>query len=405
MRRVFFAVSLMLALAGAVFSVDFGVVLNTAGEYEPAKNGQGFAFNGGVVPWLSAALGGKTNAYISGKVTFDYGYAQEVWTWPPLVELDRTELNFRPVQAVYLVLGRQWFRDIGGIIASGLFDGLSGNFGFGGVRFSLSAFYTGLLYKKTAEILMTTGDLEHYYRPFDYGDPASYFASRRVFASVTGEFPTLTSRTSLAVSALAQFDLNDYEGDPALDSQYLEARFNLEAMDALRFTLTGIGGLTEVERTDPRFNFAAALQTDWEVPGGLPDMFTVELRWGSGVVNDDIGPFRPISGIAQGSVFTPTLPGIMNARTSYTARPHRAFSLSAAASVFGRTDLETFTDNELDGVSKDRFLGWELYGQLIWAPQSALRFNAGGGVFFPGGAFVEDAGMRWKVNAGLIVSL
>jgi hypothetical protein len=134
-------------------------------------------------------------------------------------------------------------------------------------------------------------------------------------------------------------------------------------------------------------------------------MFTTELRWGSGVVNDNIGPFKPISGIAQGSVFAPTLPGTMNARASYTMRPHRALSLSAAAVVFGRTDLETFTDGELDGASKDRFLGWELYGQLIWAPQSMLRFTAGGGAFFPGGAFVEDAQMRWKVNAGLIVSL
>jgi hypothetical protein len=199
--------------------------------------------------------------------------------------------------------------------------------------------------------------------------------------------------------------LNDYEGDPALHSQYLEACLNIAAMDTLRFTLTGSGGLTEIEWTYPRFNFAAVLQTDWEVPGGLPDMFTAELRWGSGSVNEDIGPFKPISGISQGGIFAPTLPGIMNARASYTARPHRTFSLSAAATFFGRTDLETFTDDELDGASKDRFLGWELYGQLIWAPQSALRFSAGGGVFFPGGAFVEDAGMRWKVNAGLIVSL
>jgi hypothetical protein len=95
----------------------------------------------------------------------------------------------------------------------------------------------------------------------------------------------------------------------------------------------------------------------------------------------------------------------MNARASYVMRPHRALSFSAVAAFFGRTDLETFIDKELDSASKDRFLGWELYGQLIWAPQSALRFSAGGGAFFPGDAFVENAEIRWKVNAGLIVSL
>jgi hypothetical protein len=405
MRQVFFAVTLTLTLAGAVFSVDFGLVLNTAGEYLSDTDGQGFAFREGVTSWFASALGGKANLYLSGKVTFEYGYDKEAWVWPPLVELERTELNFRPVQAVYLTLGRQQFADMGKMIASGLFDGIYGNFGLGGARLSLGAFYTGFLYKETAEILMTAGDLEYYYRPFDYADPASYFASRRVFASVTVEFPDLTSRTSLEVSALGQFDLNGYEKDPALHSQYLEARFGLEALDSLRFFVTGIGGAAETEWTDPKFDFAAALEADWEVPGRLPDMFLAELRWGSGAVSDKIGPFKPISGIAQGSVFAPTLPGTMNARASYTARLHRAFSLSALAVFFGRTDLETFWDRELDGASKDRFLGWELYGQLIWAPQSALRFSAGGGAFFPGGAFVEGAGIRWKVNAGVIVSL
>jgi hypothetical protein len=405
MRRVFLAGILTLVLTGAVFSVDFGVVLNTAGEYAPDTDGQSFAFKGGAGPWFASALGGKTNLYLSGKVTFEYGYDEEAWTWPPLVELERTELNFRPVQTMYFALGRQWFEDAGGMIVSGLFDGFSGTFGLGMARFSLGAFYTGFLYKKAAEILMTEGDLEYYYRSFDYGDLTSYFASRRIFSFVTGDFPDLISRLSLVVSALAQFDLNNYEDVSALNSQYLETHFNIEATDSLRFTITGVGELTEIQGANLTANFAAALQTDWEVPGRLPDMFTAELHWGSGLVNDDIGPFRPISGIAQGSVFTPTLPGTMNARASYTARPHRVFSFSAMTAFFGRTDLETFKDGELDGASKDRFLGWELYGQVIWAPQSVLRFSAGGGAFFPGGAFVEGAGIRWKINAGLILSL
>jgi hypothetical protein len=404
-RRVFFAVALTTALAGAAFSVDFGLVLNTLGEYTPDTDRQGFAFRVGVTPWFASALGGKANLYLSGKVTFEYGYDEEAWVWPSLVELERTELNFHPVQAVYLALGRQQFADIGKMIASGFFDGIYGNFGLGGARLSLGAFYTGFLYKETAEILMTAGDLEYYYRPFDYADLTSYFASRRVFASVTGEFPDLTSRTSLEVSALGQFDLNGYEKDPPLNSQYLEVRFGVEAVNTLRFFVTGIGGATETEWTDPKFDFAAALEVDWEIPGRLPDMFSAELRWGSGAITDKIGPFKPISSIAQGSVFAPALPGTMNARASYAARLHRTLSLSVLAVFFGRTDLETFWDEEMDGASQDRFLGWELYGQLIWAPQSALRFSAGGGAFFPGGAFVEGAGMRWKANAGVIVSL
>ncbi|MDR1410834.1 MAG: hypothetical protein LBI91_01360 [Spirochaetaceae bacterium] len=396
---------LALGIGASVVAADFGLVLGTAGEYAPYTGGDGFGFTGSSLPWFSMALGENTNLYLSGKLSFEYGYGTDTWAWPPLFELERTELNFRPVQTMYLVLGRQWFKDSGGMIASGLFDGLYGSFGLGLARLSLGAFYTGLIYKKTAEILMTRGDLEYYYKALDYGDPASYFASRRIIASVAGEFPDLSSRTSLMLNALAQFDLNDYGGDPPLHSQYLEARFDFEAADSLRFFTTGVGCVTESEGQPAKFNFAAAFGADWEIFGRLPDMVSAELRWGSGAVNDSIGPFKPVSGIAQGSVFAPTLPGLMNARVSYTARPWREFSFSTVAALFWRTDIETFTDIELDGASKDRFLGWELYGQLIWAPQSALRFSAGGGAFFPGGAFVENAETRWKINTGLTLSL
>jgi hypothetical protein len=403
MRRVFFAVTLTLILTGAAFSGDFGLVLNMAAEYASDAAGQGFVFSESIAPWYSKALGGKTNLYLSGKLTFEQGHNKDAW--PPVFELERTELNFRPSPAVYLTLGRQDFKDIGKMIASGFFDGFHGNFGFGRARFSLGAFYTGLLYKKTAEILMTMGDLEYYSRPLDYGDPASYFASRRLVAAAAGEFPDLTSRTSLAVSLLAQFDLNSYTGYSALHGQYLETRFSLEAADSLRFFVTGVGGLAETEGADPAFNFAAALETNWEVPGAPPDMFSAELRWGSGAVNKAIRPFMPINGIAQGNIFAPTLSGLMNGRLSYTVRPVDVFSVSATAAIFFRTDLETFTDPELDGASKDRFLGGEIYGQIIWAPQSAIWMTAGAGVFLPGSAFSKEADPRGKVNVGFILSL
>jgi hypothetical protein len=399
------ALTLALGVGEAVFSADYGLVLATAGEYAQNTGGGDVSFTGSSAPWFSAALGTQATLYLSGKISFQYGNNEEAWTWPPPFELERTELTFYPVQAAYLTLGRQWFRDSGRMIAQGFFDGFHGSFGLGKVRLTGGAFYTGLLYKKTAEILMTAGDFEYYFRSLDYGDPASYCASRRLFATLAGEFPDLSSRTSLTLAALAQFDLNDYEGSSTLHSQYLEARVNIEALDSLRFAITGIGGLTENGDTGLEGNFAATAGAEWDMPGKLLDMLSAEARWGSGAVNDKIGPFKPINGIAQGSVFAPALPGIMNARVSYTARPRRSFSFSAVSVFFWRTDLETFRDAELDSASKDRFLGGELYGQIVWAPQSALRLSVGGGAFSPGAAFIETTKIRWKINAGLILSL
>jgi hypothetical protein len=404
MRRHFryiLSIILILFMGASAFAADFGLALNTAGEYVSDAAGEGFSFTETLTPWFSAVMGGKAGLYLSGRATLRYEQANGEWINPVPVELERTELSFRPAQAVYLVLGRQRYQDSGGMILSGLFDGIYGSLSFGRTLLSLGAFYTGLLYKETAEIMMTPEDREERLKPLDYGDFASYFASRRVLVPLDLEFFDLSSRLSLAFTLLAQFDVNDA---PARHSQYLEARFGLEAAETLRFTLTGIGALEEWEGADLRMNFAAALGADWDVSGALADMLSAELRWGSGVVNDRVGPFLPVNGIVQGTVFTPTLPGLMNVRAAYTARPGRTVSLSAGTVFFWRTDVETFKDAELS-ASKNRFLGAELYGSLVWAFQSALRLSAGGGIFFPGGAFVEDAGPRWKINAGIILAL
>ena len=399
-KRALFFIIFIFVWTG-VHAADFGLVLSPSGEYVSDADNEGFGFTGSVTPWFSAAIGEKAGVYASGKVTFEYPYDTQAWKTPPLVELERTELNFRPVQTVYISLGRHHYRDNGGMIVSGLFDGFSVNIGFTRARLSLGAFYTGLLYKETAKILITGTDRDRYAAPLDYGDFDSYFASRRILVPVAVEFPDLSSRLTLAVTVLAQFDVNGVSDD--LHTQYLEAVLGFEALDTLRFTVTGVGGAAKTAGAETKIHAAGAVGADWDVPGALPDMLHGELRWGSGAINDTVVPFIPVTGIAQGTVFSPVLPGLMNVRASYTARLHKTVSVSAEGIVFWRTDTETFKDPELD--SEQRFLGVEAYGSVIWAPQSALRFTAGGGAFFPGGAFREDAGIRWKVSGGMILSL
>jgi hypothetical protein len=400
LKRVLFLSIGIAGICGTAAGADFGIVFSPVGEYRSDAKGRGFGFTGNLSPWFSAALGGKINLYLSGKAVFEYQYDE--WIQPTLFELERTELNFRPIEALYLTMGRQNYRDSGGMIASGLFDGVSAGIGLGGLRLSLGALYTGFLYKETAEILMTAEDRDRYLSPLDYNDPETYFASRRILIPLDLEFSDLSSRLSLALTLLTQIDINDA---PALHTQYLEARLGLGAADALRFTLTGIGGLAKSDDPEVRAHFAAALGADWTLPGTLTDMLSAELRWGSGTINDAIGPFIPVSGIAQGEIFIPPLPGLMNLRIAYTARSHRDLSFSGKAIVFWRTDVGTFQDGDLDGLSRERYLGTEVSGSLIWAPQSMVRINAGGGVFFPGGAFAEDTEIRWKLQAGIIFSL
>jgi hypothetical protein len=406
MKRIIYRALLVytIAFAPAAFAADFGLVLNPEGEYVSGTAGRGGGFTADLTPWFSAAPGESAGLYLSGKLTFEYESEAQRWADPFLVELERAELTLRPAPGVSLSLGRQFWRDSGNMIASGFFDGILGSLVLGPARVFLGGFYTGLQYKESAEILMTAEDRGRYILPLDYGDPDTYFASRRILIPLGAEFPGVFSRLSLTFTGLAQIDLNK-EPNAALHSQYLEACFGIEVVDSLRLNLTGTGERLDLEGSGAKTGFAASFGLDWDLPGALRDMLNLELRWAGGAADEKTVPFAPVTRIAQGTVFGPAFSGLMNARALYTLRPYESLSVSLEAIVFWRTDLETFTDPELDGASKGRWLGTEGGANLIWAVDSALRFTAGGGVFVPGGAFLENSDPRWEVRAGLIVSL
>jgi hypothetical protein len=392
---------IVMMCGAAAFGADFGLTLGTEGASAGNVNPEGFSVTATAVPWVSAALTEEIDVYVSGIMTFDYEEKQG--TLEPYFEVGRTELNLQPVPAVYLTLGRQRFRDPAGLVASGLFDGAGGSINLGMGRFSLGAFYTGLLYKETAKIILTPGDLERYQKPLDAAGLEGYFASRRVLLAVTGEFPDLTSQTSLAAQALAQFDLN---GDSEkLDTQYLELRFTMEEADVLHINL---GGLVELAQGFDEQWWSAAFfaGADWELSGSLPDLLSAELLWTGGRISGKFRAFTPVSGTNGGRVFDGGTGALARAGLSYRARPLAGVSCETGAAYFIRTDVETLGDADIDGYSDSRLLGVELYGSAVWSPDSVFRFSAGGGAFFPGlgGAYRKDAPVRWKTNVGLIVS-
>jgi hypothetical protein len=393
-KRTIFVI-LALGIGSAVAAVDFGLAATVEPAYEADTGGEQGKITINYVPWFSVAFNEKAGLYISARFGFEKEFVDEPSDdrW---YELSRTELNLRPAETVYLTLGRQWYRDDAGMIAAGLFDGLSGSFGLGRALLRGGVFSSALIHKKTTEIRMTAKDWEI------YGDTDRYIGSNRLLAVLGGEFPDLTLKTSLSVSALGQFDLND-QGTQDLHSQYLTALYRIELLDTLRLSLTGLGGITE-RNEDLRGAFAGVLGLDWDLPGNLADMLTGELQWRSGAVNDDIGPFTPVTVLTRGTVYTPPLPGLMDARLSYTARPLRSLSINALSVLFFRTDVETFTDPDLDTASKERYVGVEFYGQIVWAPQSPLRITVGGGAFLPGNVFLTTD-PRWKINAGIVLSL
>jgi hypothetical protein len=265
----------------------------------------------------------------------------------------------------------------------------------GQARLNAGAFFTGLLYKKTAGIVMTPSDKTAYL------DKDHYFASRRLLFSAGVDFPALTPQSSLAANVLAQFDVNG--NATSLHTQYLSAKYTFLILESL--SLNGAVVLGLAENPDVSFQFAFAAGADWEVPGALRDILQGEIRWSNGVVNNKAA-FTPVSGIYQGQVFRPQLPGLMTVRGKYITRFHENFSASAETRYFIRTDGETQMGIKYPPSSK-RFLGGELYGALTWAPVSDLKATLGGGFFFPGmgDVFTSNAPAWWKLAVGVTLSL
>jgi hypothetical protein len=375
---------------------------------ESADADLAFSYTPVASPWVSGPLGKVFSLYLSGSVGFDFAGDSEgaaAWREPPaLPELGRTEFTWTVSPSLYLRLGRQRFQDSGGLIAAGLFDGLSAGFSAAGSRFSAGAWYTGLLYKGTAEIVMTGRDQAAYQQPFALDGEDGYFASRRAMVSFEWEKHDFAPRSSLALGFLAQFDVNG--DDDRLHTQYLSARFGFRLVPSLELQADGVAGAGEASAWG--VFFAGGLGLAWTPSAALDQRLSFRGLYSSPSQGERLRPFTPVSSVSQGRVFSPSLEGLSTLRGAYALRPLNALSLTGELSYFIRTDTVTFQDSRDSDKLKSEgyFLGGEAYAVAVWTPLPDLALTFGGGAFFPrlGNAFTESAAVRWKAALALMLS-
>jgi hypothetical protein len=388
--------------AGALSALDYGGVVsqdlkfeNSGADKDNADTSYGIQFG----PWASLALPNNLFLYLSANFTGQY----ELERFKSVFEIGRFEITWRPRPNIFAEAGRFSYTDPLGIVAAGLFDGAAASLGLGGNRLSLGAYYTGLLYKKTANITMTSRDA------LDYAEADYYWAPPRFFMSAVYTVPGLISwRDTFTVGAIVQFDLRN-EDHVKLHTQYGMVQYLWSPADAFNFNLGGIFGLAQADDADPEYNYALTLRGDWALPTKMNDQFSLRFRYASGLAdnNDAQGAFTPITNISQSGVFSAGFSGLMAVSGIFTFRPLEELSIVKETGFLMRTDLATFTAEGLDPGSKSHLLGLEIYLSLIWTPFSDLGLTAGGGVFFPlpESAFFNDAPPKWNVSLGVIFSL
>ena len=398
MKRILLLPVLLFFSAALVCAVDYGLLVdqdfeatNEVSSYTPA-----------LTPWFSWNGGQGTSVYVSGILTLKYySYDSDLadssgWVKPALrPELSYCAVNHRISPRYSIEAGRIEYTDVMGFTASGLFDG----FRFKALTplgaINAGAFYTGFLYKETAEILMTGNDAYRYAQSWN-GDFESYGASRRTFTAVRWDLPVGESNT-LSAEALFQFDLNDT--DDTLNSQYGEVQMVFYPVNILAVTVGALFETMEYKDRDFTAAWGALACAKMDVPGSLNDLLSVTMKLSSGQGDDMLTAVVPISSRTQEMVFPGTISGLAYFSADYAVRILDSLLIDSSLRCFART----YDDPAAEG----NVYGGELWASAVWQPFNDIRLILRGGVFFPGlgNIYPDGTDLMWKFIAGLSLSL
>jgi hypothetical protein len=393
----------------SVGAADFGLLLGqyadarTEGGEKAAPSPGGFVYQAGLLPHFSLLVGNSGEFYASAG--FSLNVEDTVYFVP---ELQRTEFSYRFGDGRIRV-GRIQYTDPMDFIATGLFDGTRFTYNTMMGSFGIGAWYTGLLYKKTAYITMTATDQASWDTPLDYDNFSdTYFASRRFLASLDWEHPSVAELLRLKAAITIQADLSD--GDEKYHSQYLILKTAVPYKSFL-FELGGSLEIAEFEPTvdnkDSNIAFAWDMGVFWTPPTSFNSRLSLTGRFASGNTGDTVGAFVPITGNVHGNIIRAKLSGISILGLDYTARIIESLEAGFCASHFVRNDLGTYMAwpvNPADNTGY--FLGTELFLRLDWSPFSDLQLRLGGGVFIPGMGDVNPGEKpKWHAELTAVIVL
>ena len=395
MKRITIIAFIFFICLPGLFAMDFGIIFDSeTSDYNEEHNYWEIEYRSTFSPWISFT-GEKTDFFLSlGLSSYLYGLQQTV------PELHRMELSAKLSDSIFLKAGRFTWQDVSGMVAKGSYDGADIQFDLQNVCLGASVFYTGFLFKDTANINISPDDPKDYSLFFD-GNADTYFAPRRLLASVYGDFPGFPNkRGNLSAGLMAQFDFSDAE--EKYHTQYLLLRYTMAYKTFDIFT-SGAAGLEHTQENGIKPSFAFSFEGGALFSGGLTGRLSLGFRWASGN-GDFTAAFFSVVNEAQGIVLKPNLSGIMAIYANYDVRFLRSLSAGLGVRYFLRTDFTTFTDIYTENDSYA--LGTEITGSVLFVPFSDFSISLSFGIFVPqpGGAMQDSAPIRRAVTVGTIFS-
>jgi len=386
-------------------AADYGLVINQTLGADNKGSGDEDAqvdYQAIILPSFSSLIGDNGEFSISAGMTLGY---EEDFSY--VFELLRTEFSMRFGNAG-IKAGRISYSDPLSFIANGLFDGAQFYHNSAMGSFNAGAWYTGLLYKKNANITMTPIDQAKYDSELDNGDfYDTYFAPPRLLAALGWEHPSLGEFMRLKTAVIGQFDVNDE--DYKYHSQYIILKAGVPVKNLL-IELGGSVAIAEAvldDENEINTAFAGDIGFFYTLPTSFLSRLSFTTTIGGGKLDDNIGAFIPITTKTYGDILEAKMSGLTALGLNYTARVNSAIGTSLSVSHFVRNDLGTYRGYPLSFDSGDGYsLGTEFFARFIWSPVSDLQFNLGGGVFAPAlGNADKDADPQWRIALTAILSI
>jgi hypothetical protein len=393
--------AVFLFLTGFVFSVDYGGAIEEKVEADDVV----ITNTIGLSPWFSWNANDDLSLYLSGILSINYNkYSDELSDylysgWVVVPELSLFMVNYRIDEGRYIEAGRIGYSDNLNFTASGLFDGASFKVTTSGWVLNTGLYFTGLLYKETAKVVMTAQDKLEYNIPWGGNSDGKYFASRRLFATGRLDMPfPFYEPMDFSAELLLQFDLNG--GVEQRHSQYLQAKVEFYPLDMLRVT----GGLL-IEAMESNYGdvgaaFGFLAQGKMALSAtDFNDFVGLTLKFTTASTDALFTAFTPITSTPQGNVFSQSLSGLFLISADYTARIIESLYVEGALRYFIRTYGDLFAEGYLYGA--------EIWAYAAWRPFEDLRASFGAGVFFPslGNKYPPETDVMWKVTFGLAMFL
>jgi len=388
-------------------SFDFGLLLtqDTAVYHDSYYGNTDFVYKGNAVPRFSLLMG--DNASFITSLGFGIEYGSDDNEFDKVFEILRTEFSIL-FWGFVLKVGRFTYSDPMKFVADGLFDGIQLNYNSSFGRFGLGTWYTGALYKKSANILMNSNDLAIFNAPMiKYHYSKNYFAPKRIFASMDWEHPSLFTSVQLKTALTGQFDMSN------MDEKYYSQYFTLSTGVNLRnFLITAGGSIEFAEVTEgdavsaTNFGVAGELGFHFPLPSKYNSQIALKARYGSGA-GKVFDAYIPLTTTYYGEIFQVGIAGHTMIDLIYSVRFLETLGASLTASYFIRNDLLTPAFYILPGVDTEKkLLGMEFFTKLVWSPLSDMQFNLGLGAFLPPfGNYWSKAETIWKFDLTTVIAI